>query len=484
MKRFSAPPAVYPDPSRPPDDDDSDASLSDGSKKVKTAQSFESLFNSESLSDITIDINGGEFVFHAHKMIVGLKSERLAALITGAASIPTDNSGKPVLFLQETPDCSAVFSRFLYFIYSGAVWLHRDYVVPLFKLSIKYGVGALATHCENYIVQLLNRVLNQDSLSSTQPQTLPVSTACDLCEDDGYRDETRKIAFRVLCRRFSDLVRTERWISCSWVTVRDLLQCDECCCEENLILVSATDWMKRNRIQDKARIQEILSAIRYPRLPRRVLYHLHATASFRKFPPVQDLIDAAIRYHCFRDVPEAQNEFTGLQYRARGLQRNNRNTLCGGEFSSTSSICATDEHSCHQEQASQDQQRQQLQHQQQQQSETQSNGARATTGDINGVEQSRLLNSSTPVRYRSRSYDRSGSPHRDRLINRRNCAHRHATVLDSLVTSFHSSCSPVAAVQPRIQGQADSPIPIETGDETLSSSSQNSNAFSHTHRKT
>ena len=77
-------------PSRPPNDDESDASLSDGSsKRVKTAQSFESLFNSESLSDIVIDVNGGQFVFSGHKMIVGLKSERLAALIT---SITTENN--------------------------------------------------------------------------------------------------------------------------------------------------------------------------------------------------------------------------------------------------------------------------------------------------------------------------------------------------------------------------------------------------------
>lgn len=330
MKRFSAPASVYPDPTRPPDDDDSDASLSDGSKKVKTAQSFESLFNSEALSDIVLDINQGEYVFHAHKMIVGLKSERLAALITSVASGSLDNNSKPVLYLLETPECSAIFSRFLYFIYSGAVWLHRDYVVPLFKLAVKYGVGALATHCENYIIQLLNKCLNVDTNCANPPPTMPVTTVCDLYEEEDYREETRKSAFCVLGRRFADLIRTDRWIYCMWTTVRDLLRSDECACEENLILVAATDWMKRNKLQDKVRIQEILASIRYPRLPRRVLYHLHTTASFKNFPQVQDLIEAAIRYHCFKDVPEAQNEFSGLQYRVRWRSRT-RHTVCGGE---------------------------------------------------------------------------------------------------------------------------------------------------------
>ncbi|KAH9503995.1 hypothetical protein Btru_067511 [Bulinus truncatus] len=330
MKRFSAPAlSVYPDPTRPPDDD-SDASLSDGSKKVKTTQSFEPLFNSESLSDIVLDVNHGEAVFHAHKTIVGLKSERLAALITNLATAPADNSSKPVLHLQEDPECSAVFSRFLYFIYSGAVWLHRDYVVPLFKLSVKYGVNALANHCENYILQLLNKCLAVDVNCPNPPPTLSAVTVCDLYEEDVYREETRRTAFAALARRFADLIHTERWVACAWLTVRDLIRSDECLCEENLILVAATDWMKRNKLQDKVRIQEILSSIRYPRLPRRVLYHLYTAASFKNFPQVQDLIEAAIRYHCFKDVPEAQDEFTGLQYRARGKGRT-RHTVCGGE---------------------------------------------------------------------------------------------------------------------------------------------------------
>ena len=81
-------------PSRPPYDDESDATSltsvgSDGAgggDKVKAAQSFEALFNSEKLSDFLLDVNQGLYVFHAHKMIVGLKSERLAALITTSAS--------------------------------------------------------------------------------------------------------------------------------------------------------------------------------------------------------------------------------------------------------------------------------------------------------------------------------------------------------------------------------------------------------------
>ncbi|XP_059139653.1 BTB/POZ domain-containing protein 17-like [Physella acuta] len=412
MKRFSAPASVHPDPSRPPDDDDSDASLSDGSKKVKTAQSFESLFNSESLSDIILDVNAGESVFHAHKMIVGLKSERLAALITSTATAPADNSSKPVLHLLEAPECSAVFSRFLYFIYSGAVWLHRDYVVPLFKLSVKYGVNALATHCENYIGQLLGKCLNAES---NPPATLPVSTVIDLYEEDVYREETKKAAFAVVARRFVELIGSDRWITCRWNTVRDLLRYDDCLCEENLILVAATDWMKKNRLQDKNRIQEILASIRYPRLPRRVLYHLYTTASFKNFPQVQDLIESAIRYHCFKDVPEAQGEFLGLQYRSRG--KKSRHTVCGGE------TCPPHQQTWHLETCSQ-------------------TLAEDFNDNIAEVSNSRDVNSN--------SHHSPHTCHTSRHFHHnRQCGHHAGGACPSAITSsIHSS--PIAAVQPRV----------------------------------
>jgi len=370
MKRISTSCGAHEHPSRPPNDDESDASLSDASlsdgssKRVKTAQSFESLYNSEALSDIVMDINQGQYVFHAHKMIIGLKSERLAALISSITSLnpqapgadcvnnnsaaffpehiknngknkceginssnkhrtnepdcvfdsKSSVSNKPVVYLHESPQCGAVFNRFLYFIYSGAVWLHRDYVLPLFQLAIKYGVGALAAHCENYVLQLLRKCL-EPSVSATPG--LAVDVVCDMCEEDGYRFETRQTAFNLLAKKFAELTRTERWASCKWVTVRDLLQSDDCSCDENIILVAATDWMKRNRLQDRSQILDILVSIRYPRLPRRVLYHLYTTASFKNFPQVQQLIEAAIRYHCFKEVPEAHGDFKGRQFRAR-----------------------------------------------------------------------------------------------------------------------------------------------------------------------
>lgn len=457
MKRFSAPASVYPDPSRPPDDDDSDASLSDGSKKVKTAQSFESLFNSESLSDIVLDINHGEFVFHAHKMIVGLKSERLAALITSVASTPADNSSsKPVLYLLEAPECSAIFSRFLYFIYSGAVWLHRDYVVPLFRLSVKYGVGALATHCENYILQLLNKCLNVDPNCANPPPTMPVTTVCDLYEEDDYREETRKASFCVLSRRFSDLIRTERWISCAWNTVRDLLRSDDCVCEENLILVAATDWMKRNKLQDKVRIQEILASIRYPRLPRRVLYHLHTTASFKNFPQVQDLIEAAIRYHCFKDVPEAQDEFSGLQYRTRGRSRT-RHTLCGGEaLSQPENQCGSAHHNNNNWQFEEcgDSART---------SEAHHEGEHCDSGSAELMANSRppeVVNHS-PHHLPCRSHLASSARYAHRQGSR-TCGH-HGSIPDSLMSTFHPISSPMAAVQPRVHCHANSSRDAESG---------------------
>jgi hypothetical protein len=85
MKRFSPSGQHYPDPSKPPENYTSDEPIygnaEDGCKKVKTTQSFEYLFDNESLSDIIIDVNNGQFVFNGHKMIIGMKSVVLATML-------------------------------------------------------------------------------------------------------------------------------------------------------------------------------------------------------------------------------------------------------------------------------------------------------------------------------------------------------------------------------------------------------------------
>ncbi|XP_071106291.1 BTB/POZ domain-containing protein 17-like [Haliotis cracherodii] len=317
MKRFSAPPlstpTQYPDPSKPPTGEAEDeASLSDGSKKVKTAQSFESLFDNETLSDVVLNVNNSQFIFHAHKMILGMKSDVLATLLNNMAIV---EGQKPVLFIQEPQECCLVFSRFLYFIYSGAVWLHRDYVIPLYKLAEKYAVRSLSSHCESYIHQLLQNGVGANGESTRAG--FAVETVCDLCENNTSSEEIHNISYSILCSRFKELARSERWIQCSWEIVRDLIKSDECNSEENLILTAATDWMKKNNLHSKCQIEDILSNIRYPLLNRRVLYHLQKNSAFKNFPCVQDLVNTAIKYHAFKDIPEAKDDFTGVQFQRR-----------------------------------------------------------------------------------------------------------------------------------------------------------------------
>ncbi|KAK3578209.1 hypothetical protein CHS0354_020578, partial [Potamilus streckersoni] len=311
MKRFSPSRTQYPDPSKPPDGEETDENRTEGSKKVKTNQSFESLFDNETLSDVIIKINNGQYMFNAHKMILGMKSDFLAAKLNELP--PCEKDEKPVLCIEEPPECSEVFSRFLYFIYSGAVWLHRDYVIALQRLADKYAVRPLLQHCESYITQILNDTLcDCDNL-----QGFPMEVICDIQEGTFQSEEVRNLAFQVLCVHFRRLVQSDRWKQCNFNLVCNLLKNDTCQAEENVILTSATDWMKKNNLNDKSRIEDILINIRYPMLNRRVLYHLQKNGAFSNFPRVQELVNNAIKYHCFKDIPEAMDEFVGAQYQAR-----------------------------------------------------------------------------------------------------------------------------------------------------------------------
>ncbi|KAL8588974.1 hypothetical protein ACOMHN_065756 [Nucella lapillus] len=398
MKRFSAPPALYPPPpssnhhhplpttskaSDPSPNSSSCQSQGQGSshtgpqrshphphpqdpssKRVKTEQTFESLFDKESHSDVTINVNMDEGVFHAHRMVLEVKSDVLGAMLAKLMNHhqpgdlrPTTVGGSrgPVLHVQEDPECSRVFSRFLYFMYSGAVWLHQEYVLPLFRLASKYGVQSLRQHCHTYILQVLakschsssshchhhnnnnnnnNNTAHNHSTSNTAVTVppnancpppyagsgFPLHVVCDLYEEQDYEGDIRQTAFRLLCCQFRQLVRTERWLRFAAPSVCSFIASDSCSVEENLILVSATDYMKRNNLADKKRIEEILSLIRYPRLNRRVLYHLHKNGSFKNFPHIQELMLNAMKYHCFKDLPEAKDDFVGSQFRPRMSQ--------------------------------------------------------------------------------------------------------------------------------------------------------------------
>lgn len=312
MKRFTPGSATnYPDPSKPPDGEIHSAG--EGSKRVKTSQSFESLFDSESLSDITVNVNNGQYVFSAHKMILGLKSDVLADELNHLTPA-TSESERPVLYLHESPECAQVFCRFLYFIYSGTVWLHRDYVIALQRLAQKFDVQPLLLHCDNFITQILGNTLAGCDIPS---RGFPVTTVCQLLEDRSQSSEVKDLAFKVLCLCFSDLVQTERWPLCSWQLVCDLLKNDYCQAEENVILTSATDWMKKNSLNDKARIEDILINIKYPLLHKKVLYMMQKNGAFKNFPRVQELLNNAVKYHCFKDIPEAQGDFVGPQFTPR-----------------------------------------------------------------------------------------------------------------------------------------------------------------------
>ena len=330
MKRFSPSGQHYPDPSKPPENYTSDEPIygnaEDGCKKVKTTQSFEYLFDNESLSDIIIDVNNGQFVFNGHKMIIGMKSVVLATMLNDV----TTNEEREILHLHESPECSLVFSRFLFFIYSGAVWLHREYVLELHKLAEKYMVKALSLHCESYITQILHTALQEPDNS----RGFPLDVICDIHECASFSGEIRMLSFKILCAKFKELINSDQWQKCNSRLVCDLMRSDDCCAEENVILTSATEWMKKNSVSDKTLIEDILVNIRYPFLHRRVLYHLQKNEAFKNFPQVQINLEKAVRYHCFKELPEAKNEFVGIQYKPRRFQSSSLSATNGCSNSS------------------------------------------------------------------------------------------------------------------------------------------------------
>ena len=99
------------------------------------------LYNKPDTSDLKLIV--GENCYYAHRNILSAASEVFATMLNESWSERSSND----LVLHEDPECTKVFERFLYFIYSGNIVLSETYVVSLFMLADKYNIKNLYDEC-------------------------------------------------------------------------------------------------------------------------------------------------------------------------------------------------------------------------------------------------------------------------------------------------------------------------------------------------
>ncbi|XP_077996996.1 BTB/POZ domain-containing protein 17-like [Glandiceps talaboti] len=106
------------------------------------------LYNNPDLSDVILEV--GAKKYHSHKFLLANFSDVFRTMLVEGRWA---DAKKPVVTLEETPECVTVFDRFLRFMYCGQIDLDIESVVPLLSLADKYNVHQIKSLCEDYMVR-------------------------------------------------------------------------------------------------------------------------------------------------------------------------------------------------------------------------------------------------------------------------------------------------------------------------------------------
>ncbi|ELW68352.1 BTB/POZ domain-containing protein 17 [Tupaia chinensis] len=108
-------------------------------------QRLQELLRQGNASDVVLRVQAAGTdevrVFHTHRLLLGLHSERFRELLRNQSE----------LVLQEPRDCAAVFDKFVRYLYCGELNVQLAQAIPLHRLATKYGVASLQRGVADYM---------------------------------------------------------------------------------------------------------------------------------------------------------------------------------------------------------------------------------------------------------------------------------------------------------------------------------------------
>ncbi|XP_003450136.2 LOW QUALITY PROTEIN: BTB/POZ domain-containing protein 17 [Oreochromis niloticus] len=235
-------------------------------------------------SDVTLrveTINTDEVkVIQAHSLVLTLQSDVFEELLLSR------NSSSVVL--RETPDCAAVFEKFVRYLYCGDISLRLDQAISLHKLASKYHVWGLQQGLTQYMTQ---------HLSSDSPTGHVVGWY-------SYALQIGDITLRDSCLQYlswnlSSVLQSREWGSISEDLLLSLLQRSDLILQSELELYEALEgWINQNQ-PVRMTVESALRAVRYGMIPPSHLFRLqkHSPLMVKYYESIRDLLYLAFQFH-------------------------------------------------------------------------------------------------------------------------------------------------------------------------------------------
>ncbi|XP_029014747.1 BTB/POZ domain-containing protein 17 [Betta splendens] len=251
---------------------------------MSLVQRMEALLAMGNGSDVTLRVQtiGTDEVkvIPAHGLVLALQSDVFEELL-----LARNNS---VVVLRETPECAAVFDKFVRYLYCGDISLRLDQAISLHKLASKYHVWGLQQGLTQYMTQ---------HLSSESPTGHVVGWY-------SYALQIGDVALRDSCLQYlswnlSSVLQSAEWGSISEDLLLSLLQRSDLILQSELELYEALEaWISQNQ-PVSATVETALRAVRYGMIPPQHLFRLQKQSALmlKYYESIRDLLYLAFQFH-------------------------------------------------------------------------------------------------------------------------------------------------------------------------------------------
>ena len=216
-------------------------------------------YNQEALSDVVLRV--GDERYFSHRFVLAKSSEYFRTMLYEHGW----NNQSNEVELEETPECQAVFDKFLRYLYTAEISISTMSAVGILCLADKYFVASLKELCCRYMIENSRSPKVRNALTwYSWAKALNLEPLIQQC--------TKTIAWN-----FNEIITSEEWVNMDVEFVYSLYSCSELVVPNEYSLWTALSaWLlqeSRTR-QLRENATRLLPLIRFPQLLVSHLYEL------------------------------------------------------------------------------------------------------------------------------------------------------------------------------------------------------------------
>ncbi|XP_051523559.1 BTB/POZ domain-containing protein 17-like [Myxocyprinus asiaticus] len=220
-------------------------------------------------------------VIQAHTLVLSLQSRVFDEMLR--------KRNGSTLVLREMAERTAVFDKFIRYLYCGELSLQLDQATPLHNLATKYGISSLQQGLTQYMSH------NLASVSLSAGHVVGWYHYATTVGDMVLRDN----CLQFLSWNLSSVLQSAEWPSASVELLMTLLQRSDLVLKSELELFEALEiWLTQNN-PESLTAENALRLVRYAMIPPHELFHLQRNSAIMKYyhESVRDLLYMSYQFH-------------------------------------------------------------------------------------------------------------------------------------------------------------------------------------------